>query len=140
MLKLLMMPMLCGCVLLVDAPVEDEAEPDVDCQNQITQFDMNVCSQRDYEAADVELNAQWKLTRKAMVDTDASLSDNLKGAEKALIAAQRAWIAYRDTQCELAGFDARGGSMEPMLVSGCMAEMTRARTEELKDIANGPGN
>ena len=56
-----------------------------------------------------------------------SCSDDLKGADKALLAAQRAWIAYRDSQCELAGFEARGGSMEPMLVSGCLADLTRKR-------------
>ena len=51
---------------------------------------------------------------------------------------QRGWIAYRDGQCELYGFEARGGSMEPMLVSGCKADMTRARTKELREFITGP--
>ena len=67
-------------------------------------------------------------------DLDAELSDDLKGAEKALLAGQRGWIAYRDGQCDLAGFEARGGSMEPMLVSGCLADLTRKRTQELQAI------
>jgi uncharacterized protein YecT (DUF1311 family) len=29
------------------------------------------------------------------------------------------------------GFESRGGSMEPMIVNGCMAEMTRKRIREL---------
>ncbi|MCM2473219.1 DUF1311 domain-containing protein [Rhizobium sp. CG5] len=130
--------MLCGCVLLVDAPASGEDE--VDCANAMTQFDMNACAQKDYEAADARLNAQWKLTKTAMADVDSGLDEALKGASKALLDGQRAWIAYRDAQCTLAGFEARGGSMEPMLVSGCLAELTDARTKELKALADGLGN
>lgn len=130
--------MLCGCVLLVDAPASGEDE--VDCNNAMTQHDMNACANKDYEAADARLNTQWKLTKKAMADVDSELDETLKGASKALLEGQRAWIAYRDAQCTLEGFEARGGSMEPMLVSGCLAELTDARTKELKALADGPGN
>jgi hypothetical protein len=30
--------------------------------------------------------------------------------------------------------------MEPMLVSGCKANLTRSRTKELKQLADGQGN
>ncbi|MNT91411.1 hypothetical protein D3C72_2325040 [compost metagenome] len=63
-----------------------------------------------------------------------AISADYVGAEEALKKAQRAWIGYRDGQCELAGFEARGGSMEPMLVSGCLAQLTTTRTEELKAL------
>ena len=57
-----------------------------------------------------------------------------KAQKRRCLPAQRGWIAYRDGQCELAGFEARGGSMEPMLVSGCLADLTRKRTKELKEF------
>jgi uncharacterized protein YecT (DUF1311 family) len=110
---------------------------EVDCDNAMAQVEMNICAERDFAAADHELNAVWKDARKVAKELDAELSDDLKGADKALLAAQRAWIAYRDGQCELAGFEARGGSMEPMLVSGCKATLTRARTKELKGFIGG---
>lgn len=114
---------------------------EVDCENQLAQQDMNYCANKDYEAADAELNKVWSEARKTAKDLDAELSDDLKGADKALLAGQRSWIAYRDGQCELAGFEARGGSMEPMLVSGCLADLTRKRTSELKAfIDGGEGN
>ena len=103
----------------------------------MAQQDMNNCAASDYEAADAELNAVWKQARAVAKDLDAELSDDLKGADKALLAGQRGWIAYRDGQCELAGFEARGGSMEPMLVSGCLADLTRKRTQELKQFITG---
>jgi uncharacterized protein YecT (DUF1311 family) len=112
-------------------------EPEVDCENQMTQIEMNICASRDFEAADVELNATYKEAMAAMRDTDkemAEIAEHYVGAVEALKKAQRAWIGYRDGQCELAGFEARGGSMEPMLVSGCLADLTRKRTAELKAL------
>jgi uncharacterized protein YecT (DUF1311 family) len=120
-----------------------QEERQVDCENAMTQSDMNICANQDYEAADKELNAVYRTTMTAMQATDRQLGEidqNDVGAVEALKKAQRAWIGYRDGQCELAGFEARGGSMEPMLVSGCLADLTRKRTAELKSLTEGLGN
>ncbi|QRM56504.1 lysozyme inhibitor LprI family protein [Sinorhizobium sp. BG8] len=109
----------------------------------MTQMEMNICAGRDYEAADAELNRVYRETLKAMEKTDkdlAELDPAYVGAVEALKKAQRAWIPYRDGQCELAGFEARGGSMEPMLVSGCLADLTRKRTDELKSLVQSSQN
>lgn len=140
MLRTTTLALLCGCVLLFEGSASGQDDPKIDCEEPLTQFDINVCSQEDFDAADAELNEVWKFTKQAEAEQDSRLPDELKGAEEALVSAQRAWIAFRDTQCKLVGFEARGGSMEPMLVSGCMALMTRKRSEELRDIANGSGD
>jgi len=112
---------------------------DVDCENAQTQADMTSCAQARYEEADKGLNAQYKKTRAAMVAIDQDLDADMKGAEQALLKAQRAWITYRDAQCENYGFQARGGTMEPMLVAGCLADLTDLRTKELKELSEGTG-
>lgn len=112
--------------------------PKLDCNNAQTQAEMNQCAGNDLANADKALNAQWKLTRAAMVETDANLDAAQKGAEKALMKAQRAWIDYRDGQCEAEGFSVRGGSMEPMMVASCKARLTDLRTKELKAMAEQP--
>ncbi|MBB4952687.1 uncharacterized protein YecT (DUF1311 family) [Agrobacterium vitis] len=108
--------------------------PKLDCQNAQTQADMNQCAGLDLANADQALNKQWTLTRSAMVETDANQDTGLKGAEKALLKAQRAWIDYRDGQCEAEGFAVRGGSMEPLVVAACKTRLTQQRTEELKSL------
>lgn len=121
--------------LLLSASVSTAQEPDVDCENAMTQMDMNICADRDYQEADVALNAAYKKAISAAREMDdgvADLGKNYVGAADALKRAQRAWIGYRDGQCEFAGFGARGGSMEPLLVSSCLADLTRKRTDELK--------
>ena len=105
-----------------------------DCNNATTQSDLTLCAQIEFDTADEALNASYRKTMARAQATDkdlADLGDNMVGAVEALKSAQRAWIGYRDGQCELAGFEARGGTMEPMLVAGCLAELTIKRTAEL---------
>lgn len=101
-----------------------------DCRNPMDQSTMNRCAGDDHRAADRALNAQYKLTRGALAAFDGA-------AEKQLIAAQKAWIGFRDAHCETAAFANKGGSMEPLTRFGCLAELTRARTVQLKELADG---
>ena len=112
------------------------AAQDWDCTNagDLPQQGMNWCAAMDYQRADRALNVLWPKVRQHMRDMDADLADlgpDLVGAEDALMQAQRAWIDYRDGHCASEGFAARGGSLEPLLVSSCKAYMTKERTQEL---------
>jgi len=112
-------------------------EPEVDCDNPQYQVEMNFCAGRDYDAADAELNAQWKLTVAALKARDKDIDrsyDSQPTHYDTLLAAQRAWLTYRDQHCLSESFAARGGSMAPMLHSGCMARLTKERTEQLKAL------
>lgn len=137
MMKAVVLTMLCGCVLLVDAPASSEEAPSVDCKDAQTQSDMNICAAQDYEAADKVLNRQWLATKKAATAWDDVVAGEgrARGAEERLLKAQRAWLAYRDSQCETLGFSFEGGSIQPLVVSNCLADLTRKRTEELGQLA-----
>ena len=125
--------MLCGCVLLQDAPASGEDVRDVDCNNAMTQVDMNQCAAEDYRKADAAMNAQWAETRAAMLAWDkATPPSDDNGAAKRLLASQRAWLAFRDATCDVEGYSVEGGSMQPLVISSCLAALTTRRTEELK--------
>jgi uncharacterized protein YecT (DUF1311 family) len=104
---------------------------------------MNQCAYRDYMIADRELNAQWRLTRAEMQRRDAEWNsdydDGRSGYFETLLEAQRAWLAYRDAQCRSEAYDFRGGSMETLIDATCKAALTRARTEELRQLAETYG-
>ena len=126
--------LLVSSVLAVSAqPAFAEEQPD--CENG-SQMELNMCAYNDFQNADVALNKLWPQVKKFAADGDADLDKSQQGYAKALLASQRGWLTYRDGQCELYGFQSRGGSMEPMLVSGCKARLTKARVKELKDIIN----
>lgn len=107
-----------------------------DCVNAVTQQDMNICAEADWQDADASLNAAYGEAMAAMKAMDADLPPSLQGGETALRTAQRAWITYRDANCTAAGFPMRGGSAEPLLIYGCLRQMTLNRTEELMGLTN----
>lgn len=120
-----------------------QEDPPVDCANAMSQADMNQCSYMDFEKADKELNAVYKdaLKKAAKADQQAAeMGPGYVGAIKALKKAQRAWIDYRDGHCDTMGYEALGGSMQGMLISGCQARLTEDRTKQLRELIAGIGN
>jgi uncharacterized protein YecT (DUF1311 family) len=55
---------------------------------------------------------------------------------QALTSAQRAWIVFRDANCRAFGYEYRGGSAERQSTGVCLIRMTKARTAELKQLAD----
>jgi uncharacterized protein YecT (DUF1311 family) len=116
-------------------------DPQWNCANPQAQQEMNYCAAQDAERADAELNSVY---RTAITDAQAADREYARamggatgrdagpGEEATLREAQRAWVSFRDANCRLESFEARGGSMQPMLDGGCRATMTRARTAELR--------
>jgi len=116
-------------------------DPQWNCDNPQAQQEMNYCAAQDAERADAELNTVY---RSAIADAQAADReyaqamggaagrDSGPGEEATLREAQRAWVAFRDAQCRMQSFEARGGSMQPMIDGGCRATLTRARSAELR--------
>lgn len=130
-----MFKVLSASLFLVAYAVPAIADDQPDCENG-SQAELNMCAYNDFQKADDELNALWPKVKEFAAAGDAEIDKSQQGYSKALLASQRGWLAYRDGQCELYGFQSRGGSMEPMLVSGCKADLTKKRVKELKDIIN----
>ena len=107
----------------------------VNCAAPVTQLDMNICADRAWKLADEDLNLAYRMARTLMQQTDAALPVADRGAEVALRDAQRAWITFRDAACRAEGYVYFGGSIRPLVVSNCLERMTRARTEELRTLA-----
>ena len=125
-------------LLIAQAGAAEAVDECVDPQAQQT---MNMCAARDFEAADAALNEQWELTAAAMKEADAELDrayDEQPGYYETLLEGQRAWLKFRDAQCLMESFEARGGSMQPMLHAFCMTYLTELRTQQLRVLLAGP--
>ncbi|AXI62562.1 urease-associated protein [Pseudomonas kribbensis] len=96
----------------------------VDCANASDQATMNQCAGQEYKAADKELNAVYQ-------QITARLKDNAEG-KKLLVNAQRAWIGFRDAECNFSASGVAGGSVYPLIYSNCLTSVTKVRTEALK--------
>jgi uncharacterized protein YecT (DUF1311 family) len=96
-----------------------------------SQAEMNQQAAKDFDVADAAMNEAYK---PFMHKIDKEAQTKLKSA-------QRAWVAFRDTQAELeADLAARGGSMVPMIYNGCRTEITKARTKELQKLLKDYGS
>ncbi|MBX3561107.1 MAG: DUF1311 domain-containing protein [Sphingomonas sp.] len=104
-----------------------------DCRNPVTQADMNRCAALEFAASDAQLNAAWPgvLAYARAQDQANRTTDNRQGAAARLLQAQRAWITFRDAHCTVESYQARGGSMEPLLYNTCRAHLTRQRVAQL---------
>lgn len=116
------------------------AAQDIDCQNAVTQTEMSQCAYDDWEVADGELNVAYKRAMQLLQDWDADLPEAEKGGAEALQKAQRAWIIFRDKACEAEGYAMKGGSAEPLLVYGCMRQLTEDRTSQLNGLVDTYAN
>lgn len=96
------------------------------CPDARTQTEMTTCAGEHYRSADRILNERWQRLLRAMEDEPERVA--------LLREAQRAWIRFRDTQCDFEASAFEGGSMMPMVGSFCMAELTRTRAEQLSEL------
>lgn len=99
-----------------------------DCSDLKTQTEMTICAVDAYNKADAELNASCKeITARLRDDPDTA---------KLLVAAEKAWMAFRDAECTFANAATVGGSIHPMLVAQCREAITRKRVGDLKTYLN----
>jgi uncharacterized protein YecT (DUF1311 family) len=79
-----------------------------------------------FQTADKALNVAYK-----------TLSRRLQGDELAkLKTTQRAWLAFRDAECAFQTQWTEGGSIQPQLLAGCLAELTTQRVTQLEYYLN----
>ena len=126
--------MILSTLLLLAASAQ---EPEIDCDNAMAQFELNACAYKEFERADAAMNAQWKVTSERMKVIDADFDrtqDDRPGYFDTLLAGQRAWLTYRDKHCASEGYTMRGGSAEPMVISGCQTQLTEVRTKQLQEL------
>ena len=91
----------------------------LDCDNAMTQMEMNQCAAQAFERQD-----QYR----------AGLQPKDRQALKQV---QLAWIKFRDLDCRQVASIYKGGSMQPMVHAHCLAERTRERITHLEQMADG---
>ena len=99
----------------------------LDCDNAMTQMEMNQCAAQAFERQDQQLNRVYNQYRAGLQPKD----------RQALKQVQLAWIKFRDLDCRQVASIYKGGSMQPMVHAHCLAERTRERITHLEQMADG---
>ena len=101
-----------------------------ECGDAATQSELNVCADQNFRNADTRLNDAY---RQAVMGLHGQ-SDRLALLTKA----ERAWVSFRDAECAFAGSGSEGGTIEPMIVSECLAQVTAEREKSLRRSLGRP--
>ncbi|ALN71512.1 lysozyme inhibitor LprI family protein [Aureimonas sp. AU20] len=100
----------------------------LDCEAAQDQASLNFCAGRAYSEVDHKLNDLYR-----------TLKDRLAGDHDRLarlVSAQRAWIAFRDAECDFVASATEGGSVQSMVHADCLRTETEQRIEHLESYAN----
>ncbi|HVF50638.1 MAG TPA: lysozyme inhibitor LprI family protein [Pyrinomonadaceae bacterium] len=108
------------------APAQTPQTPCKENAETQTQFDLNNCARRAFEEADAEMNRVYRLYLKGLGGDDAKARAKVR-------AAQLAWLKYRDAHCVAEAMINEGGSIYPLVYSGCQASVTAERTRRMKE-------
>lgn len=88
-----------------------------------TQMELNQQTYKEYQSADAEMTKTYKLILSKMT---------IAKQKQELIETQRAWIKYKESHCKAISNLYEGGSMQPMVQSQCLTEITEQRTKLIK--------
>lgn len=123
-----------AATLLTALPASARDAQVIGCANASSTVEMNFCAEEEFDKADAELNKAYKSALAAIPSLAGEHPFDAKSWENALRASQRAWLTFRDAECDQhVPMFWTGGTGTSSAVTGCKTEKTRARTEELKE-------
>lgn len=104
------------------------------CLDRATaQSDMNACAAEAYAASDSRLNGLYRNIQRRLKGDP--------GSSARLAAAQRAWLAFRDTGCRfLSSDDGHQGIAFPMVHDLCLEKLTDRRVRDFKAYLSCSGS
>jgi uncharacterized protein YecT (DUF1311 family) len=119
-----MKPILITIIFVVFFCDRLNAQSKTDCSNASTTIEINDCAQKEFLAADKELNNIYK-----------KVMEKLSVVQRpVLIRAQKKWISFRDDYSKIYESIYAGGTIAASAEIDCKTASTRARIAELKSL------
>lgn len=113
--------LLTGMLILATSTL---AFADQNCSERASQPEINDCVEKAFQKSDDELNKLYKQIETRLTE-DADKN-------KLLVNAQKAWISFRDAECNFSSSGVIGGTIYPTIVSTCLDRMTQRRIRDFR--------
>ncbi|WP_169805835.1 lysozyme inhibitor LprI family protein [Azohydromonas lata] len=104
----------------------------LDCKNAMNTMDMNDCAAIEQKAVEVRLNEVYQRVMKELDKPDEEL-EKYSEVRKKLLEAQRAWIRFRQSDCDAQYAYHMDGSMRNLVYLGCMRSRAERRIKDLEE-------
>lgn len=102
------------------------------CEKQNNTFEINECAAATLKLKDAELNEAYQALMKSLTSDDKTDTTDYAAVRRQLQTAQRAWVQFRDADCN-AMYDYNiTGSIRNVVMLNCKIDRTVQRTKELR--------
>ena len=103
------------------------------CADLSSNVEIGQCTAEAYKKADAELNAFWPKVL-ASIDSQGDIMppEALKTWKATVIAAQKAWITFKESDCAAVEYEWWGGSGASIAETTCLYSHTADRLADLK--------
>lgn len=98
-----------------------------------------LCVAQQSEIADAQLNAEYQKALKRTEEEERALREAWANTELVNLfrAAQRAWLTFRDAECQFIGISSTPSPWQGVQVEECKLRMTIERIEYFKGVHSG---
>lgn len=104
-----------------------------DCVKAISTPELNECAARQQKAVELQLNQTYQQALKSLQQPDTEI-DKFSAARQKLIEAQRAWVKFREADCEAVYLQHVSGSIRNLMFTGCLQKHAERRIEDLRAV------
>lgn len=105
----------------------------VDCRNSTGSRELLHCAADELQKVDSELNRIYQRVLKKFEKPNDEYSD-YKNAQKALLEGQRAWVAFKKSDCSVPGYLNLKGSIQSNEIVSCEIKHTKSRIADLQAL------
>ncbi len=106
----------------------------LDCSKAISTPDLNTCAKQDQKEVEAELNTVYKEVIRSLSGPDTEL-EKPSEVKSALIKAQRAWVKFREADCNAVYLKHMSGTIRTVMYIGCMQSHAEQRIKALKNFS-----
>lgn len=121
-------------VLLFALSAKAEESPEVDCSKAFSTPDIDQCAAIELDKAEISLNQAYQRLVKQLTKPDTA-QDNYTEYRKKLLSAQRAWIKFREADCDTQYAMHSSGTIRNAIYLGCKQQRAEQRIKELNNYA-----
>jgi uncharacterized protein YecT (DUF1311 family) len=125
--------MRCALLALATVSIATLSHAKVDCKKAMTTLDINACAQADFEVVEKKLNDTYRRVMKSLSKPDEGLA--YAEIKKGLIEAQRAWVVFRQKDCDAYYTLHASGTIRTVMYIGCMQNHAEQRIKTLEEYA-----
>ncbi|KAB7693010.1 DUF1311 domain-containing protein [Plesiomonas shigelloides] len=106
--------------------------PEQDCGNAANTLEINACLQKQQEQTEAQLNQVYREVL-AQISAESAQPDSPAQMKQLFITAQRAWISFREKDCQAVYTFWSQGTIRNAMYLGCMRSRAEQRIKELQE-------